>query len=248
MRYRALFLLCLLWANPSWAAITEDAQSTCEGTTSVTCSHTFGGSANFAYICVGVRDSAGAVVVPTNVTVNGVAATSVGNMVNSLNVVAASVWRHNNPPVGTVNVTATGGAGTDFMLMAVRSYGGVDTSNPIGTPVNKATSTASTDMDVDAISSGSGQLGVLCGTARKGGANVTFVPDATVPVSTEYADFTHSSGSPQISLAVYEEAGANPSIDMRVDVSESVQSAAVGVSLIPAIVSSVRPRPLVVFP
>lgn len=238
----------LLLSAPAWAAIAFDAQSTAEGTTDATAAHTFSGSANFAYICVGVRDSGGAVAAPTGVTVDGNAATLVANALNPNDVVLASVWRYNNPPTGTVNVIATGAAGTDFTLIAVRSYSGVYAAGPVGTPVEFEPLGETTNIDANAIGSETGQLGLLCAVARKGTSNITFSADATAPVSTERADFTHSSGSAQISLAVYDEDGASSSIDMRINGSESVATAAVGVSLIPDPAGATRRRGAVALP
>lgn len=249
MRYRALFLLCLLWANPSWAAITEDAQSTCEGTTTTaTCSHTFAATAKIALICVGIRESGGAAAIPTGVTVDGNAATSVASRVEPNNVVAVRLFYYLNPPTGTANVVATGAAGTDFILTAVRSYNGVDTADALNTPANSTSLSASANMDVDSLPSAINQLGVLCGVSRKGTANITYTADATTPVSTEKVDLTHTSGSSQISLAMYEEAGDTTSINMRVDQSESTQNAAVAVSLKPLVTTTTRNRGVVLFP
>lgn len=243
----ALGLLLLLNA-PAWAAITFDAQSTAEGTTSATASHTFGGSANYADICVGVRDSAGAVAVPTGVTVDGNAATNVAHALNPNNVIVASLWRYNNPPTGTVNVVATAAAGTDFTLLAVRSYSGVNTvGSPVGTPVEFEPPANTTNVDVDGIGSSVGGFVTACAVARKGTSNITFSADATGPTSTERVDITHSSGSAQISLAVYTEDGSASTTDIRMDVSESVQTAAVGVSLLPS-ADLMRRRGAVVLP
>jgi len=188
------------------------------------------------------------VAAPTAVTVDGNNATKLTDVLGQNNVVGSSVWSYNSPPSGTVNVVATGAAGTDFMLMVVRSYSGVDTAAPFGTPQSYNPVISTANMDVTGIGSDTGQLGALCGAARKGTANTTFSADATSPVSTERADITHSSGSPQISATVYEENGASGTIDMRVDMSENVQATAIGVSILPATASATRQRSAVFYP
>lgn len=226
---RFLLLLCALLApTVGWAQIAVDATSSGEGTTSTSHSHTFA-SGSIALICTGLRAPDGTAAAVSSVTVGGSAATllTTANEVGT-NAMRVEMWYHLSPGTGAQTVAATYNASTTRALTQVISLTGVSTTSTFnGTATDQG---AATNADVNAIASAVGELGVLCGVGR---TNTTTVSaDATAPVSTEQLETSHTQSSSFTSF-LYTEAGASSTIDMRVDLSASVQFAAIGASVRP---------------
>ncbi len=237
----ALLLCFLLMASPVWAAITYDATSgqSGEGTTSATHNVTVAAGSNIMIVCVAVRDSAGAVASVSSVTVGGAAATFLVGQSNSGSVVRVEMWYKLAPATGTVSVVATGGAGTDFMVTGGLAFSGVAQSSTFNTPASLQNS--GTTVNVTSIASAVGEMVVGCEVARSGTA-VVFSAEGTPPTSTERYDNHHDTGTGTLAGAAYTEAGASPTVDLLVNLNESVQNAAVGVSMRPEATSSTRRR------
>lgn len=244
-------LLLLLLPSPLWAAIAYVGQTTAEAESGAapTLNHTFGsGSNKIAIIVRCLRENGGAVAADTAVpTLGGNNTTQIGSGVtNGNNVVRVELYYYLNPPSGSQSIVSSPDATTDRNQTAVLEYTGVAQSSTFGTAVTAQT--ASTNMDVNSIGSAVNELGILAGCARRGPvADTTASADATSPVSTERIDDPHSGESNTATIIAYEEAGAATSINMRVDLSEAVQWAAMGVSMRPAADPSTRQRSMVLF-
>lgn len=209
---------------------------------------TVGASSNRALlICRCIRENGGAVAADTAVpTVGGNNATQIGTGVtNASNVMRTEAYIYLNPPIGSNTVATFPAASTDRNLTAAISLFGVHQTVPTGTPSTNQAS--SSNMDVNSIASDVGDLVALCGSARVGAAAITATPDATSPASTERIDTAHSNSVSSGTIVAYTEDGASTSTDVRVDLSESVQWAALGVAIKPAPVSA-RNRGVVMMP
>jgi hypothetical protein len=241
------FTLCLfLLTDPLWAAISYDATSgqSSEGTTSTTHNVTIAADANILIVCLAIRESGGAVAAATGVTVGGAAATFLSGATNAGNVIRAEMWYKLAPATGTVSVVASYNASTDLAITGGMAFKGVAQSSTFGTPVT-AVSSATTNIDVDAIGSAVGEMGVLCGAVRdNGSAQTTVSADGTAPVSTERYEDPHGAGLPSITGFGYTEDGAATSINMRVDANNTAQWAAVGVSMRPSATTRRASQPI----
>lgn len=225
-----LLAFFLLMVHPSWGAIAYDTSCNgeAEAGAGAACNITFGASANIAIVCLSMREGGSAVQPATAVSVGGNAATFLVGVNNANGLMRAEIWYYLSPAAGLTSVTSTMDATTDRNQIGVVSFSGVaqtSTFNTTGT--NQATST---NMDVDSLASALTEVAVLCGSARRGTAATTAAADATSPVSTERIDEAHSQATSG-SIMVYTEDGAASTINMRVDLSESVQWAAVAVSM-----------------
>jgi len=241
---KKIALLCLILALPtlSYGAITIDTQTTYEanGGSGATGAITIGSGSNRALlICRYIREDTGAVAADTSVpTVDGSTAgvTQIGTgITNSGNVVRAEAYYLLNPATGSRTVATSPAATTDRNMIALISLAGVHQSSPIGTP--STNQGGSTNMDVDGIASAVDDLVFLCGNTRFFATDNPAVasPDATSPVSTELLDVRHTGTSNGLSAVVYYEAGAATSTNIRVDLDDAVQWAAIGVAFQPAV-------------
>jgi hypothetical protein len=184
-----------------------------------------------------MRESGGAVQAATGVTVGGAAATFLSGSTNANNVIRAELWYKLAPATGTVAITTTGHASTDAMVVGTLSFKAVAQTSTFNTAKN-AEGSSDANADANTIASAAGEMGVDCLAARYGAASaVTLSADGTAPVSTERYDNAHDAGGGTLTGGGYTEDGAATSIDMRVDLSESVQWAAVAVSMRPLTVT-----------
>lgn len=222
-------LLSLSLASPAWAAITFDAASSAEGTTSTSHSHTFAANANIAIICTGIRENGQGAAEASSVTVDGAAATFLsGSGASPDNIIRNGIWYKLAPTTGTVTVAVTGATGTDFLVTGVMSFIGVaqsSTFNTVGTLAGTGT-----NVNINSLASAVGEMGVMCG------ANLsevfTVAPDPGTPVSVEQFERHHAT-STSLTGYGYTEDGAATSINMQADVSSSVNLAAAAVSMRP---------------
>lgn len=222
-------LLSMMLPAPLFAAITADAANGATGTTSATGDATIAADANYFFACVMSRDSGGAVQAPTGVTVGGDPMLLLDGAAHSGGVIYVSVFYKLAPLTGTRQVVATGHASNEATTVAWASYKGVAQSNTHNT-VDTATSGGAdnANMDVDGIASAVGELGLLCGAHRT--ETITASADGTAPVSTEVFEKA-STVSPGGVAVIYQEAGASPTVDMRVDLTASTQWIARAVSI-----------------
>jgi hypothetical protein len=233
-RFLFLIVSLLLLASQASAAITFDAASSSEGTTSTTHNATIAADANIAIVCVALRENnAGNPQQSTGVTVGGAAATLlVASNSGASNPGRIELWYKLAPSTGTVSVVATGDATTDEMVTGVLTFKGVAQTSTFNTATSALSSAGSANMDVDSIASALGEMGVLCGYGRT--STTTASADATSPVSTErYEDNQGATGG--LVGVGYTEDGAASTINMRVDLSASVQWAAAAVSMKPLV-------------
>jgi hypothetical protein len=246
-RLIVIILAILLAASSVHAAITYDtASSTSANATSTTQNHTFAADANFGTICVMQRDTGGAVGAASGVTVNGDPATPVtsGGLTHSGSVLRIDMFYYPSPPSGVQEIIATGHANTDAIVTIVKSFKGVNLSDPLNTA--KTAQGTSTNADIDTIASAVGELVDGCFNVRTFGT--TIGPDATAPVSTErIEDPQDEAGTNGINTAGYTEDGAATSINMRVDLGASVQWEGVAVSIRAAAEATRRPIAPMVF-
>lgn len=225
-----LLIILLLLPFTSWAAVAFDTATDSEGTTSTTHNHTAGSGATLAIICVAARESGGAIANVASVTYGGNNATFHARQATG-GVTLAEMWYYPNPPASAQSVVATGGAGTDFMVTGVMTFTGSATTSPLGTAV-PFTSGGTTNVDLDAIASAVGEMGVACGNTRQAnGSTVTVSADATVTASDEQFERRHSPESNSLAGWGYTEPGAATSINMRIDQSGSAQVSAVAASI-----------------
>lgn len=239
-------IVILALAGPSWAAITFDSASSGEGTTSESYSHTIASDANIIIICNAVRRSSGGAAQPASaVTVGGDAATLLAGVTSSNNVMRAELWYKLAPLTGARTIAVTQDATTTYSVVGSMSFKGVAQSSTFNTS-KTASSGTGLNMDVTALASAAGELGVLCGAARNG--TNTVGPDPTVPTSTERYEDAHSIGANGLVGTGYTEAGADTSIDMRVDLTSSNEWAAAAVSMRELITATFRNRGAMLFP
>jgi hypothetical protein len=249
MKRLALTLCFLLWANPLLAAITYDADSTGTGSTSTSHSATIAADANMAILCLSYREDGGAVgSIATAPTINSQNATFL-NGVSVGGVMRVEMWYFAAPPTGTQTVAGTYPAGTDAAVTGIMTFKGVTTGTTAAIfnddDGHTASSAGSTNADVDSITSAVGEMGVYCGSART--STTTASADGTAPTSTEQYEQAQASGGGGMIGFGYTEDGAATSINMRVDLSGSVQWTAVGASMLPG-ASSRRAVAPVLFP
>jgi len=225
----AFLLLALLVASPSLAAVTVDSHTGCGGTNSASCDLTIAADANAVMVCFTQRETGLAVGSGVSVTVGGQAATFLGGAQNISASTRVEFWYKLAPLTGTQTVAVTGDAATDRLAMATVSLKNVaqtstfNTKSEFGSPAN------STNADLDGIASAVGEFVFLCGGARVQGAAPT--PDPTVPVSTEIREQAFDSGGTSTITWAYSEAGASPTVDMRMDLGSSDAYALVAASI-----------------
>jgi len=241
-----ILLISLLLPLPLWAAITVDATSASDSSNNVTThNHTIAADANAVFICMGQRDLDFVIQPAVSVTVGGVSATFITGAHAGANSTRADLWYLPSPPTGTQSIVATADSSVNRLSTAVISLKGVASSSILNTPKTNAADSG-TDIDVDALASAVGELGLLCGTVRT--STPTVSPDATSPVSTEQIEHASVQTFAQI-VFLYTEAGAASSINMRVDSDTSINWAAAAVSIrAAAAATTVRPRGMVQFP
>lgn len=235
---KILLFVLLLTTHSTWAqaAPTVDAVASAEGgigggtNDDATYNHPIAADANFIFVCVSERNTAVTGFTNTaTVTVGGASATKVtgGAAQSADGGVRVSLFYKASPATGTQSIVVVGDSGTDRMTVESISLKGVDTGSPFNT-VSTAVSNGSTNADVDALASATGELAVLCGVS--GSAAGSPSPDATSPVSTEQVDITHTDPTSMHGF-IYTEAGAPTSINMRVDLAASIRWAASAVSV-----------------
>ena len=228
-------LVLLLIPSWAWAAITFDAASSAEGTTSTSHSHTIASDANIVVICVVMRDGGGAVeAITTAPTVGGQNASLVTGAVRTLtanNSRRVEMWYKLAPPTGSQTIAVTSPAVTDQTLTGVLSYKSVAQSSTWGT-ASVAEGGSNSDIDLFNIVSAVNEMGVMCGATQNAGTPATFTADANTPVSTERLDVAHSTGS-TMSLGMYEETGTASNFDMRMNSSITSNWIAVASSMKP---------------
>lgn len=232
---KVIFFIFFILSLPSYAhaAITIDAATTGHAIngTNISISHTGAADATLALACVTERDSAtnnlGA---GPSVTYGGNAMTLVsGATITTGTRVKASLFYYLSPPSGaqTVELTESTNANRYSMTaITLKGTAGTSTFNTAGT-YGDATST---NINIDGLASSAGEFALMCGMQHTQASTVS--PDATSPVSTEYLEVDHTD-STSFTHYIYTEAGASPSIDMRVDSDTSSYSAAVAVSIRP---------------
>ena len=236
------------WGSLSYADPTIGTPTTAEAAVgtpnTVTFNHTIESDANLVLICLAERDTnaSGFTVDTASVTVGGQAATQLIGQGNGATIRTVMFYRL-APPTGTQSISVTGDTGNDRLMVAAIAVINAAQTSTFNTAKGAGT-TATTNMDVDTISSAIGELGVMCGSIRT--SAITASADATSPVSTEQVDVAHSD-STSVRIFMYTEAGAATSIDMRVDASGSADWAATAVS-IRASAGSTRRRLPIHFP
>lgn len=155
------FLVILLWAGTSWAAVTYDTDTTSQnaGTdTTDSFTHTIGAGSNvYVGVCVTTRGG-GAV---TGVQINGGAATwrATGDTTASGSDVKVEYWdRVLGSTTGGVTIAPTITSNDAFRTTAFSLFG-VDQTTPVGTA--QSTQGASTSLSVN-VSSAAGEVVVSC--------------------------------------------------------------------------------------
>lgn len=224
--------ILLLLITPSWAsaAIAVLNAQTFEGTTSSNNADlTFDAASDLALVFVCQRDTnaSGFTGGTASVTVGGAATSALTPIQESGGVIRLAPFYKVAPATGTVNVAVTADTGADRFVAAVMTLSGTAPSGTFNTQ-STASSTGSTNVDLDALASAIGELGVLGGCSST--AAPTPSPDATAPVSVEQIDVAHTNAT-SVRVFVYTEDGTSPSIDMRVDLSSSTRWAAAGLSI-----------------
>lgn len=222
-------VLSFLVPIPVWAAITFDTASSSGGLTSTSHSHTVAADANIAIICVSQREDGGAAAQAASVTLGGQAATYVDGVVSASGVTRAEMWVKLTPLTGAQTVAVTGGVATDRMVTGVMTFKNVAQTGTFNTVSKLGSPGTSTDADLNGIASAVGELVVLCGASRVNSATPS--PDPTVPVSTEQYEFGFDSGGVTHEGFGYTEAGASPTIDMRIDLASAQSWALIAVSM-----------------
>ena len=199
--------------------------------------------ANIAIICVSQREQGAAVVAPSSVTIGGEAATSLSSSTSAAGGQRADLYYKLSPLTGAQTVAVTGGAGTDRMVTGVMTFKGVAQTSTFNTASTGTAVDASADLN--GIASAVNELVVMCGAVRV--LTSTPSPDATAPTSDERYELGFDSGGTTTLGFGYTEAGASPTVDMRVDLSVSETWAAVAASMRPLATSTRRPQPPVLF-
>lgn len=192
--------------------------------------HTIAADADALLIGVCERDtnSSGFTVDTATVTVAGASATQLLGHDNGATVRALLFYKL-SPSTGTPTIAVTGDTGNDRLVIGVMSLKGVQQSSTFNT-AGTGSGLGVTNADIDALASAAGEFGVMLGCIRTN--TVTPSADATAPVSTEQLDVAHTD-STSVRAFLYTEAGASPTLDMRVDLSGSGDWAGVAVSVRP---------------
>lgn len=227
-----LLILSLLVPAQGWAQVTFDAASGggFGGVASGSANHTVAADANIAVTCVGTRENGGVAVAPT-VTIGGEAMTHLDGGTDSSGVSRADLFYKLSPLTGVQSVVVTGGAGADRIAFATTTWKGVAQASTFNTVAKIGASSAGTNADLNSIPSAIGEVVAACGAARV--QTATPSPDPTAPTSDERREQPFDlSGTTTIAWA-YSEAGASPTVDIRVDLAGSEIWAMVGASMRP---------------
>lgn len=228
----ALSLLILLFASPSWAAVSHDATSTStQNNISVGSgyTHTRGGTCPnaIAIASVNFQDSTPGTI--SGVTYNGSAMTAIctvsGCANNALdagggNKIFASLWYYKNPPSGASAVVPTFSESMNSVTIATSTYCGVDQTTPIGTAV---TATQGLSAPSVTVTSAVGELVV----DTVAGPDRTYTVDAS---QTQRSNFQDVGNHEHVSS---EEAGAS-SVVMSWSLNSNGSTGSIGVPLKPA--------------
>jgi hypothetical protein len=218
----------------SVALITFDAASSAEGTTSTTHNATIDEDANIAIVCLSMRENDGGVQSATGVTVGGEAATFLVASSNPTdNVHRVEIWYKLAPATGTPQVIATAHASTDSLITGVMSFKGVAQTSTFNT-AKTASGAPNANADVDNLASAVGEVGVYCGEAAGASGITTVSADGGAPISTSTKRYKDKHSNGRAVGFGFTEVGAVTSINMRVNLSASVNWAAAAVSLRPA--------------
>ena len=216
-----------LWASSAIAAVTFDAASSSAGADTTSHSHTIAADANLVVVHVLLRDGGLSPSGAVSVTIGGQAASLISGCDATAGANRVQLWGKTAPLTGaqTVAVDASGGT-IDYMATGVTSFKGAAQSGTFGTCVTDTTNPG-TNVDINAIGSAVGEMGVM-GVSDNVGTATSCAPDAATPTSTERFNL-HSSS--QMSGCGYTEDGASGTIDMRVDISTSTAAAGAAVSI-----------------
>lgn len=228
-----VLVFVILIQSTASAAITIDAATTGHAINGVdvSFSHTAAADATLALACVTERDSATTNIgAGPSVTYGGNAMTLVpGATVIAGTRIKASLFYYLSPASGASTVTLTESTNANRYTMTALTLKGTAASSTFNT-AGTYNSTASTNINIDALASAVGEFAVMCGLQYLQASTVS--PDATSPVSTEYLEVDHTDPT-SFTHYIYTEDGAATSIDMRVDSDTSTYAAAVAVSIRP---------------
>ena len=247
-RWVAILLIGLiLFPVPLLAAVTVDSSAGCGGTNSASCSLTIAADANAVMVCFTQRDTGSAVQPGVSASVGGQAATFLGGAQNSGNSTRVEFWYKLAPLTGPQTIAVTGDAATDRLAMAAVSLKNVAQTSTFNTKSEIGSTVNGTNADLDGIASAVGEFVFLCGGARVQGAAPS--PDATAPVSTEIIEQPFDSAGVSTITWAYSEAGASPTVNMRMDLAASDAYALVAASIRELVVAATgRNRGAVLLP
>lgn len=176
MSRSSLLLLCLLVASPSWAAVSWDADTTCQassGTTN-TCNHTIGSGSNvYAGACIFTRNPTTAADV-TSVTVDGSAGTHIATATDTADGtnIRVELWgRALGSKNGSIAIDSVWDR-TDSPRIAAFSMFGVNQATPTGTAQTTAPGTYPTSLSVN-VSSAANELVLSCLGLASSGSSIT---------------------------------------------------------------------------
>lgn len=138
--------------HTTYAAITIDSTEASGAghrcsTTNCTLSWTFTNTAGNFLICSFVATESSGVITMNTPTYNGSNMTLAGSQLGwDTNTSKTAIYYMTSPPTGgnTVSMSTSGGGGTFAVLGGCMSFGGVDTSSPIGTPTTGTNSSGTT--------------------------------------------------------------------------------------------------------
>lgn len=189
---------------------------------------TIDGDADAALVGVCERDTnaSGFTVDTATVTIAGASATQLLGHDNGVSI-RALLFYQLTPATGTPTIAVTGDTGNDRLVIGVMSLKGVQQSSTFNT-AGTGSGLGVTNADIDALASAAGEFAVMLGCIRTNA--ITPSADATAPVSAEQLDVAHTD-STSVRAFLYTEAGASPTLDMRVDLSGSGDWAGVAVSI-----------------
>ena len=221
MRYFILTLAMMCSAPQGWADVTYGTASSDTGTTQTSQSHTIAADENAIVIFVGVRDEDGTADAVTSVTVGASSATLIAGCTATVGIIRVEAWGLLNPPTGAQTIVANG-VNSEQMSASALSFKGAGSFSACVTD----TFSGEFAVDTDGISSSATAIAVQ-GLTFSG--TTTCDPDATAPTSTERLDFDDGVN---ISGCAYTEAGASPTVDIRVDLGAARTGAALGLSIL----------------
>jgi len=195
-----------------------------------------------------IRENGGAVAADTAApTVGGSSTTQIGSGIsNSGGVMRGELYYLKNPSSGSQTIATFPAASSDRNMTVVAEYTGVDQTAPVR--AETTLSLASTALNLDAIASAVGDLVIANFCIRSQNPHTTIAPEGTAPTSTERQDVGHTNVASTLKIALYEEAGAATSTNIRAVLDLANQTASIGVALKPVAVTIVRPRGVVIFP